>query len=303
MILTYNKVHDSNERPLLQSDGVKVILPDQSEIYANVAYLNKLFKDSGYKGYRTVNNVYEIVGDTNKMDNLHIEGHVIVENDDCNFIYLSESSYKAITEILGTIDDKYRVVRVLGDISDFTKFEVVFVNQDQEYVLEVNLVKEWAYLYTSRRVTDGVAHILEPFVISSCDLFEENSARSILDSIVPSYEADEFVSPHKELYINDLCKLLTSTGIVKFDGRKKKYVSCTESDTVISKVTEYLEKINGCRQRFIYTTKSGYTYREVVEEISRWYREVIDLFNDDLPFKVSSTLWTIAKFGKYVMED
>lgn len=298
-ILKFTELYDDRCHPLTQFDGVKVILPDGREIFANRKYLNKLFKDSGYKGVNTVNSVYEIVGDTNAMDNLSIKDRVIAVNED-NFIYLYKESYYTIEKILDYIDENAIFVDLRGDIEDLTQFEVIFkISTEQSYVLQVNLVNEWAYLYS---LENAVTHKVSPSVVASCNLYDENASDTIIDSITEEVSVNEVIPRDRKLTVYELTHILLSTGLIKWSGRKKMYISTTENEEIINLLVFYLELINTTSWKRRYITQTNITYGELTDNLSGILLKTIYQLLE-VPFTISNYLWELSRIAKVITED
>ena len=285
-VFDFNEIIENSN--IEKQNRVNLILKDGRNLLSSRYFWNKLYKDIGYKNCKVVDTLYSILGDASDiLDYIKKPlDKVVVANPDNKFIYLRESSYLSIKEILGYISDNSKIIAFRGDSDYFSKFEVIFNYCDTEYVLQVDLVKEWAYLYLAKGASE--ADILRPLVAANCYLYQENAADSIISNIVKTYYPIDVLLPYHDdiLSKSSVAYLLSSTELIA----KKDNIYKVTSDLleVVNILLPYVEYLNGF-------TDTCITVDSIMRQISSLYEKESQL---KIGFNISNYLWNHTQILK-----
>ena len=280
-----------------QVSASTIITPTGKALMGNNKYLDKLFKESGYKGLRPVINVYELVGDEEgQLSPINFEG-VILASDSDEFIYLKRlEAFENLKKIIRLINDQ-KGFFIGGDSSDYTSFSVMIRNQIRDVIIEFNLISEKLWIYQGLVAEDNTVH---PVVLLSYNLGEEHTFAKV-EEIVNSKEAILDTPPrfNESITVAELRELLVSVGVIKYSKKSKQYLPC-EGFEDSEMISHCIEEINSVSYGRSFTTVHGAS-SEVIEVLESMYESsVIDhkIFEESsiAIFSPARFIWNYSKW-------
>lgn len=296
-VFKFRTIHQPSDGNYFQRNGASIVLPDQSEVYGHRSYLNKIFRESGYKGVRTVGDIYDVVGDPDgKLDSVKFGGVLVSDGAD-NFIYMRSSrAYDNFIKVLDFIESLgARVVE--GDKSDFTHFAMVVNNNNVEYIFEFSIKDEWITVFRSYDKDTG--RIYPMFMMRSELDTEDDILQWTTELLNPHEKVHLYLSDipryDDELNVMDLRWILECSGLIKRSKKAFKLNKGSLSDDLNNQLMNYLEVINSTPVRASYSKLVN--TEELFNFLVDMYLYKTDPYDEsasDSPFRICSYLWNHA---------